>query len=426
MLSFDTCLEAAEQAQKNENWAAAEPLWRAIWTGVPDLWYAYINGADALCGLGQQDEALRLLSDAGTRFPSEPAIRHALGRLAMSMADWSAAETQWRRALGYDVRPWWIYTEFARALEEQGRFSDAEAVLLQGQAEDPNEPALFLFYARLAWKREDWTAAVERWADAHRRFPLSEQLSSGLYQALMRLAEWDPVAAERAHKELGLASTDTTPEQDMRSLMLRFESLGGTGHDGGCEFGGVQREHGAEPLGLFRWATVSPPSLIACLNGRFEGIGEAETTTVFLHYDLWEISDATYGVSMHSFVSSKEVPYDRMVILACNRMRYLKDKLIDDLENPAKTFVLKLADRYLSETEPEALSRALQTYGPNELLCVCPADSTHPDGEIEPVAPGIFVGYIDFSGRLDVEQRHAEWEKLCGKMLRVSALPQTG
>jgi tetratricopeptide (TPR) repeat protein len=419
-ISWETCLAAAEQAQERADWPEAEILWRTMRSRFPHIWFSYTGEAAASAALGRPDDARRLLAEATVRFPREHAIPAALGRLAMSLADWPAAEQHWRTALTFQVRPWWIYTELARAHERQGRLADAEAALLDGQADDPNEVSLFINHARLAWERHDWAAAVARWAEARRRFPLSEQLSSGLYQAVMRLAEWDPVAADRACQELGLASADAAPEDDRRALVLQFESLGGTGPAGGCEFGGVQREYGAEPLGLFRWATVSPASLIACLERRFEGIGDADSTTLFLHDDLWEIGDTTYGTSMHSFVSSKDVPSDRMLVLARNRMRYLKDKLIADLEEAAKIFVLKV-QTHVTAAETEALSRALRSYGPGRLLCVCPADPAHSAGGIEPAAPGVFVGYLDFSGLLDVAPRRAEWEALCRKMLNLSS-----
>lgn len=419
VLPFKSLLEAGEQAQQREDWAVAEPIWAAMRLGYPQVFYGYTNGAAALCGLDRTDEAWDLLSGAAARFPDEPSIPHALGHLAMRRGDWTCAEAHWRAALRFAVRPWWVYTELSRALEEQGRLAEAEAVLLEGQEEDPGEPSLFINHARLAWQGEDWAAAVARWADANRRFPRSETLSGGLYQALMRLAESDPVAAERAQRDLGLGA-DAVAEDDPRALMLRFESLGGTGPAGGCEFGGVQRDNGAEPLGLFRWATVTPASLTACLEGRFEGMGEAATTTLSLHHDLWEIVDTAYGTSMHSFVAASEVPEDRMAVVARKRMRFLKEKLIADLESAAKIFVLKLGERMLAADEAAALGRALRRYGPNVLLCVCSADQAHPAGEIVAAAPGVFVGAIDFSGGLDVAGRRPAWEMLCRKMVEKS------
>ncbi len=414
--------ELGHLAVRRGDWPEAETHWRAALAFAVRPWWVHSELASALCALDRVEEARQVLSEAAVGLPNEPAVRHQLGRLAARQRNWPAAEAHWRAALTFDPRPWWVYTELAGALEEQGRLAEAEAVLLDGQAHDPGEVSLFTAHARLAWDHEDWPAAVTRWAEASRRFPISEALSSGLYQALMRLAEHDPVAADAAHSALALASVDA--DDARRTLLLGFESLGGSGPDGGCEFGGVQRERGAEPLGLFRWATVSPPNLIACLTGRFAGIGEADRTTVYLHdkdpQALWQIGDKAYGTAMHSFVPSSDVPHDRMLILACKRMSYLRDKLIADLEHPAKIFVLKVAGRQVTDKETEALSQAIRSYGQGELLCVCPADGSHPAGRIVPAAASVFIGYIDFSGRLDVVQRHSAWESMCEAMLKLS------
>nr|WP_294551716.1 hypothetical protein [uncultured Rhodopila sp.] len=366
-LTCEMLIERAEQAQARGEWPEAELVWRAIRQELP-LWQSYIGGGISLAGLGRHDEARQLLSEGAVLFPYERAFPVELGRLAVSHADWPTAEMHWRAALLLDGRTWWIYTELAAALERQGRFEDAEAVLADAleRSDETDEITLYVYPARLAWKRQDWTGAVARWAEARRRFPRDEQVALRLHEALLRLAEHDPAAAVAAHRELGMTSAG----DELQALMLRFESLGGTGPAGGCEFGGLQRTLGVEPLGLFRWATVRPASLIACLEDRFRTIGDASTTSVCPHEDQWEIRDSGYGTSMHSFVSWEEVPADRMVILAGKRMRFLREKLIADLESCERIFVLKVALERLTATETEALSRALRTYGATELLIV--------------------------------------------------------
>ncbi len=415
-------LDAAEGAQLRGEFTAAEPLWRAIRNRFPHLWHGYVNGAHTLAALGRHDEGRQLLAQAVVRFPSEPAVVHAHARLAISMEDWVTAEATLRAALEFDVRPWWVYTELARAVEQQGRLIEAEAILLHGQAENPDEPSAFINYAQVAWRREDWAAAVMRWAEARRRFPLIDALPAREHEALMRLGEHDQAAYEAALRDLGRLSRE---EQD-RDLVLRFESLGGTGPYGGCEFGCFQRSHGAEPLGLFRWAAVSPASLIHALTARFAGIGEMSNITIAPEGGQWEITDTAYGTRMHSFVSVIEVSSDKMQAMASRRMRYLREKLIADLENPEKIFVLKSGWNLLADAEINALSQALRTYGPANLICACPSDASHPEGEIFQAAPGVFIGYIDFSGPMDVEPRYPAWETLCRKMIALCSRTPAG
>jgi tetratricopeptide (TPR) repeat protein len=417
VVSVEDFVRQAEEAQARGDWSEAERIWRAIRQVIP-LWNSFVGGGVSLARLGRYDEARQLLSEGAVAFPHERAYPIELGRIAISLEDWPTAEMHWRAALQRDPRTWWIYTELAGVLDRQGRFGDAEAVLAEAreQCDEPNEITLFTYPARLAWKREDWVGAVARWAEAKRRFPKDEDVTLRFHEAFLRLAEHDPAAAVAAHRDLGL----TSAKDDLQALMLRFESLGGTGPAGGCEFGGVQRILGCEPLGLFRWATVRPANLIACLEDRFRTIGDVATTSVRPHEEQWEIWDADYGTSMHSFVSRADVPEDRMTVLACKRMRFLREKLIADLDAAEKIFVLKVASEPLTVAETEALSRAIQTYGAAELLCVCPADADHREGEIVRAAPGIFIGYIDFSSGLNVAARHGAWQILCRTMLALS------
>jgi len=70
--------------------------------------------------------------------------------------------------------------------------------------------------------------------------------------------------------------------------MLAFQSLGDN-----CEFGLVQRRGGAEPLELLRFAGIFLPieirleKLAAALERKFDGLGEAETMTVYLAGEPW-------------------------------------------------------------------------------------------------------------------------------------------
>jgi Flp pilus assembly protein TadD len=193
-------VDQAEQAGKAGNWAAAELIWRAIRTHIPQYWPSYTGGADALRHLGRLDEARQLLDQGAALFSWERAFPLELGRLAMIQGDWCAAETYWRTALTFDIRPWWVYTELAGALEHQGRLEDADAVLQEARlrADERDEITLFIYPAHLASKRGDWTVAVARWAEARRQFPSVMELRDRHQEALARLAEHDPAAYQAA------------------------------------------------------------------------------------------------------------------------------------------------------------------------------------------------------------------------------------
>ena len=77
-------------------------------------------------------------------------------------------------------------------------------------------------------------------------------------------------------------------------LTMRFESLGSN-----CEFGLVQRNFGAEPLSLLRWSNLTPTSLCAMLETRFDDVGNPENSFVQIHGDEYLTGDSRY-FSMHS------------------------------------------------------------------------------------------------------------------------------
>ncbi|HVH82471.1 MAG TPA: hypothetical protein VM782_23955, partial [Stellaceae bacterium] len=83
---------------------------------------------------------------------------------------------------------------------------------------------------------------------------------------------------------------------DLSALMMGFESLGEN-----CEFGLVQRRCGAEPLGLFRFASAPLPKLMAGLEARFEGMADPENLMVQLSDAGTEymVEDQRFGFLYH-------------------------------------------------------------------------------------------------------------------------------
>lgn len=199
-ISCETFIQQAEEAQARGDWAVAERIWQAVRKVLPQLWFSYAGGGVALAGLGRYDEARQMLSEGAVLFPHERTFPLEQARLAMRLSDWPAAEAHWRTALTFDIRPWWVYTELAGALEQQGRLAEAEAVLRDGQlrSDEPDEITLHTYAAELAWKRGDWAGAVARWAEARRRFPNDETLAARHQEALMRLGQSESLSTDPA------------------------------------------------------------------------------------------------------------------------------------------------------------------------------------------------------------------------------------
>ena len=184
----------------------------------------------------------------------------------------------------------------------------------------------------------------------------------------------------------------TRPEQiKLSQLMLQFESLGQN-----CEFGLVQRRCEAEPLGLLRFASTPLPNLLAALEHRFVGMGEAQSIQVEMSSNGREfmVKDARYGLTYHAWVNAGEMDAATLHAREMRRVPMLVRKLLEDLELGEKLFVFKGMGA-LAEEVVFPLAAALRRYGPNRLLFVTIAHGAHRAGTVEARDEGYLVGYLD-------------------------------
>ena len=181
-------------------------------------------------------------------------------------------------------------------------------------------------------------------------------------------------------------------DNDLRSLVLGFEALGDD-----CEFGLFQRRSGAEPIGLFRFATVgSPRNLIDLLDSSFEGLGDAEFTYLDrLECGEYLIKDRRGYYWMHTFTRADTVDAEVFIRQQVRRINYLKQKLIEDLTVAEKIFVYKGTHKRLTDEDLFGLHRAMRRFGTNALLGIRLQDEDHPAGMIEVLADDLMVGYLD-------------------------------
>jgi tetratricopeptide (TPR) repeat protein len=195
-----------------------------------------------------------------------------------------------------------------------------------------------------------------------------------------------------------------------REVALRFESLGGDRHGG--EFGLFQRQCGADPLGLLRWADVEADRLAEALESRFDGIGDAGNTAAFIPdgCDEWWIEEKRYGVAIRSFVRTADATPDDMVVEASRQLRFLRRQLVEDLQAGEKIFVFRSRERTLTDAEVTRLHAAVRTYGKATLLYVRVAGTDHPAGSVEAPAPCLLVGSIDHLGG---DTPKEAWLSLC-------------
>ncbi len=197
--------------------------------------------------------------------------------------------------------------------------------------------------------------------------------------------------------------------------MLAFESLGIR-----CDLGLTQRHYGVEPFGLLRFAYTPYDGLMAALEARFEDVGGAEMT--FQHRDGELVGDVNrYGLSFHTFTYINELTKPGKQERFYRRwFAHLKDKLLAELAAGEKILVYGTAGR-LSDDEITALFTALRRYGTSPLLCVRPAEAAHPDGWVETMMDGLYIGYVERFSAFEAGEQPCfdSWRTICEKTYRL-------
>jgi hypothetical protein len=97
------------------------------------------------------------------------------------------------------------------------------------------------------------------------------------------------------------------PPLPFNQMIMGFESLGDN-----CEFGLVQRQLQAEPLGLLRFSFIELPLLLRGLRSGFEGLGEPDTVEVNVVGQDREfvVRESVYGMTYHTFQYEAQMSLD--------------------------------------------------------------------------------------------------------------------
>jgi hypothetical protein len=185
-------------------------------------------------------------------------------------------------------------------------------------------------------------------------------------------------------------------EMPLQTLLMNFQGLGDN-----CEFGLVQRQAGAEPLDLLRFASPHvpvenrPEAITAALKKKFVGLGEPGTIRLMLEGQSPPreivVRESAYQLLHHTFVREGEVDLESFRDQEAKRLIFLRDKLLADLASAEKIWVWK-SNFEASESQIAGLLGALTDYGSNVLLWVAIADATHPPGSVERKSASLLRG----------------------------------
>jgi len=201
-------------------------------------------------------------------------------------------------------------------------------------------------------------------------------------------------------------------------LMAYFEGLG---HN--CEFGLMQRNVGAEPLGLLRFAGLTPHVLLRGLDMAFEGIEEPSRLRVFTEKELpgeeYLVRDDRYSVQFHTNFFEGQITPAELIEKLSLHLRFLRRQFQEVLENGSRIFVMHHpAARGVAHVLP--ILNLLRSHGPNVLLYVT-EDRPVPPGTVVQEKADLFHGYIDRLVPMWDAQRInvAGWVSICANAYRM-------
>ncbi len=259
--------------------------------------------------------------------------------------------------------------------------------------------------------------------------PGAGKVTVGLDTAPATLQPAPAMLLTRVALDLGPALPEVAGHGDAAALMARFESLGED-----CEFGFVQRQYGIEPLGLFRFAGAGHMrNLLRLIETDLDGLGEPGSLSArLLNAVLYRtpepplvipeffMTDERLGFIFHTFRGPDQETEAEAIAANEQKLRYLKRKFIEDLEDGEKIWLLKDGSRG-DINEAFAFLDVLQRKGPNRLFWVTRVVEGRPSGSVEWIAPNLLRGYSGGSHH-DAQVFDAGlWLRLCQNARRAFA-----
>ncbi len=210
-----------------------------------------------------------------------------------------------------------------------------------------------------------------------------------------------------------LAATGLTPQ----ALAEHFESLG---HN--CEFGILQRQLEAEPLGLLRFAGITLDDLLAGLNDGFATLGDQTVIATYpLGRDRFEflVQDSRYKLSLHTTLTTDTHTEAEIEAQYRTHLPFLGRHLRGRLAEGSHICVFQRPGQ-LTHSQAVPIWNRLQAAGPNALLYI-DQDPSLPPGAVEQRAHGLYHGRLASMaphtdvGRLDLPA----WLSLCANAYRL-------
>jgi tetratricopeptide (TPR) repeat protein len=387
--------------------------WERVLTNFSNEAVGVIGYAAALTDLRRFALADMMLFGGKVKFPDSVRMATDYARLAQVAGRPEEGETRWKELIELFPNQHVGYHGYAVLLRNLGRLDEAITVIERGLAKLPNNRELRVFFAWLATYKQQWAEAEARWSYVKSHFELTDSLSRELALGLGEIKlgrELNAIDQVEKHPAVVIPSINNSAVEDDNGVDFKnWQSLGDD-----CEFGLVQRHFGCEPIGLLRWASTTIPQLTAALNRDFDGIGDIDNTVVENRQGEYACYDKRFGMVMHTFIRVSVRKQDEVLDVMANRMKFLKRKLQEDLEDGDHNFIYK-SKKMPSESELILLHEAMQRHGKNNLVVTLSADEHHKSGSLQVIGRGLLVGYLqrfgNRGGNWDID--FAGWRGIC-------------
>jgi Flp pilus assembly protein TadD len=199
---------------------------------------------------------------------------------------------------------------------------------------------------------------------------------------------------------LQLGSVATGASGSLRLIYEQFEPIGNN-----CEFGLVQRRHGAEPLALFRWTGIAPHNLVKLLSDRLENFDAPERYRIEPNAQLeYLLKEDVYGTDSITLISVSQADPDELLRKLTRRQSFLKRKFLETAAEGSKIFVFK-CDWQLPAETIETIEDMLHALGARRFLFVLPAKQPHLGGTTRLESEHRIIGFLtDFHPNIQFEQ----------------------
>jgi tetratricopeptide (TPR) repeat protein len=308
---------------------------------------------------------------------------------AVDAKDWVLAESIWAEARRLDPACAEAWCHNVTSLRELGRAAEADAVMNEARTRFPTDRGVLIFAGYQATIQKDAQEAVKRWGEVLRLYPDTAEAVLHHNHALSDL-ENIALDAEQGSVPVTFAQPPKAVGVSDRDLMLRFQNLG---YD--CEFGVIQRRFAAEPLGLFRWASMPADTLAQIIRDDLLPFETAEDAELDVLPDVsdYHLVIRNLAFIMHTHILKTEPP-DRLLVSLKRRLRRLREKMVEDLAEGGTIFVHKARTRLECVPEMFDLHAALSLRARCPLLWVMVGVGEQ-IGRVERVEEGLAIGYLD-------------------------------